>query len=232
MQIFPEKSCVLCGASSSRDLCAPCYNDLPQLPENRCPVCLWPMPATEICGACLKNPPAFTRTVAAVRYAFPVDALIRSLKYQSNLALAPILAQLLIAQIQTQQNKPDLVIPMPLHPLRLRERGFNQAMEIGRFVAKRLDIRLLPDSCQRIKHTQPQTELPWKERQKNIRKAFDCTIDLQDKHIAVIDDVMTTGATLNELAGVLRKHGAAEVSGWVIARTLPEKNQIIPFSVE
>lgn len=148
------------------------------------------------------------------------------------MALAPILAQLLLEQIQTMQNKPDWVMPMPLHPIRLRERGFNQAMEIGRFVAKRMNIPLLLDVCRRVKHTQPQTELPWKERQKNIRKAFDCTMDLQGKHIAVIDDVMTTGATLNELAGVLLKQGATEISNWVIARTLPEKKQTDPFSIK
>lgn len=232
MPFFSEKNCALCGAASGQDLCIPCRNDLPQLPEYRCPVCLWPVPTAEICGACLNNPPAFTRTAAAVRYAFPVDALIHSLKYGANLALAPILAQLLLEQIQTMHNKPDWVMPMPLHPIRLRERGFNQAMEIGRFVAKRMNIPLLPDGCRRVKHTQPQTELPWKERQKNIRKAFDCTMDLQGKHIAVIDDVMTTGATLNELAGVLRKQGADEISNWVIARTLPEKKQIAPFSIE
>jgi ComF family protein len=189
------------------------------------------VPTAEICGACLTKSPAFTRTIAALRYTFPVDALIHSLKYQTNLAIAPILANLLITRLETIERIPDVIIPMPLHPIRLRERGFNQAMEISRYISKQMGIVLLPDSCSRIKHTPPQTGLPWKDRQKNIRKAFSCKIDLSGKHIALVDDVMTTGATLNELSKVLRKQGAAEISNWVIARTLPEVNQIGPYTL-
>lgn len=175
----------------------------------------------------MKKPPAFTRTIAAMRYDFPVDALIQSLKYQNNLVIAPILANLLFVRLQTILSTPDFIVPMPLHPIRLRERGFNQAMEIGRHLARQLKIPLLPDCCSRIKHTLPQTGLPWKARQKNIRKAFGCTIDLSGKHVAVVDDVMTTGSSLNELAIVLQQQGAAEISNWVIARTLPELNQTV-----
>lgn len=160
-----------------------------------------------------------------MRYDFPVNALIQSLKYQSNLVIAPILANLLFTRLQTIVTRPDIIVPMPLHPIRLRERGFNQAMEIGRYLARQMKIPLLPDCCSRIKHTPPQAGLPWKARQKNIRKAFGCTIDLSGKHVAVIDDVMTTGASLNELAIVLRQQGATEISNWVIARTLPELTQ-------
>lgn len=226
MQIFSQKNCVLCSIPAKQDLCEPCYNHLPQLPLNHCPICLWPVPTAEICGACLTKPPAFTRTIAALRYTFPVDAMIHALKYQTNLAIAPILANLLITRLIATERMPDIIIPMPLHRVRLRERGFNQAMEISRYISKHMRIVLLPDSCQRIKHTPPQTGLPWKDRQKNIRKAFSCKIDLSGKHVALVDDVMTTGATLNELAKVLRKQGATEISNWVIARTLPEKSQI------
>jgi ComF family protein len=189
------------------------------------------VPTAEICGACLAKPPAFTRTIAALRYTFPIDALIHTLKYQSNLAIAPILTNLLITRLKglkATERMPDIIIPMPLHPVRLRERGFNQAMEISRYISKHMGIVLLPDSCQRIKHTPPQTGLPWKDRHKNIRKAFSCKIDFSGKHVALVDDVMTTGATLNELAKALKKQGATEISNWVIARTLPEINQIGP----
>ena len=189
------------------------------------------MPTAEVCGACLKNPPAFTRTIAAIHYEFPADALIHSLKYQNNLAIAPILANLLFDRLQEIPEKPDIIVPMPLHPIRLRERGFNQAMEIGRHLSQLLGIPLIPDCCSRTKHTLPQTGLPWKARQKNIRKAFGCTIDLSGKHIAVVDDVMTSGASLNELATVLRQQGAAEISNWVIARTLPELHQTTVHTV-
>ncbi len=222
---------MLCGASTNQDICEPCYDHLPQLPVNHCPVCWWPVPTAEICGACLKKPPAFTRTIAAVRYTFPIDALIHSLKYQANLAIAPILANLLIAKLKAIHEKPDIIIPMPLHPIRLRERGFNQAMEISRYLARQLGIVLLPDSCSRIRHTPPQTELPWRDRQRNIRKAFSCKIDASGKHIALVDDVMTTGATLNELATILRQQGAVEISNWVIARTLPETHSTLSHSL-
>jgi ComF family protein len=225
VQFLIQKNCVLCGAATNQDLCEPCYHHLPQLPPDHCPICLSPVPTAEICGACLAKPPAFTRTTAALRYTFPVDALIHSLKYQTNLAIAPILANLLIARLKTMERLPDIIIPMPLHPIRLRERGFNQAMEISRYISKQTGIVLLPDSCRRIKHTLPQTGLPWKERQKNIRKAFTCKLDLSEKHIALVDDVMTTGTTLNELSKVLRQQGANEISNWVIARALPQINQ-------
>ena len=231
MQILTPQNCVLCGIATDQDLCEPCYNHLPQLPINHCPICLWPVPTAEVCGACLKKPPAFTRTIAALRYTYPVDALIHSLKYQANLAVAPILADLLITRLRIIERMPDIILPMPLHPIRLRERGFNQAMEISRYISKQMGITLLPDSCSRIKHTPPQTGLPWYARQKNIRKAFSCKIDLTGKHVALVDDVMTTGATLNELARILRKQGAAEISNWVIARTLPEINQIGPHTL-
>lgn len=222
VKIFTHQECVLCGISSTQDFCKPCYDHLPRLPFHHCPTCLWPVPTAELCGACLTKPPAFTRTIAAVRYTFPIDALIHALKYQSNLAVAPILVDLLIEKLRVIPEKPDAIIPMPLHPIRIRERGYNQAMELSRYLARRMGIPLLPESCNRIRHTPPQTELPWKDRRENIRKAFSCEIDLTGKHIAVVDDVMTTGATLNELAKILRQHGATAISNWVVARTLPE----------
>ena len=112
-------------------------------------------------------------------------------------------------------------MPMPLHPARLRERGFNQSMELARRVGNKLNIPLLSDACQRVRDTPPQTALSWKERGKNIRHAFACTQDLSGKSVAVVDDVMTSGASLNELALTLRNAGASEVSAWVVARTFP-----------
>lgn len=221
MQLFFRRNCLLCGASSDGDLCAPCRDGLPYLPRNRCPLCALPAANSLVCGACLADPPVFAHTVAAVSYAFPADAMIHSLKYQANLAMAPILADLLLAQID-YLALPDFLVPMPLHPARLGARGFNQALEIARHVSKKSGVKLLPDVCRRIKNTASQTGLPWREREKNIRGAFACEMDLTGMHIAVLDDVMTTGATLNELAKVLRKRGAIEVSGWVVARTLRE----------
>ncbi len=221
MPRFFRKNCLLCGASSDNDLCGPCWDSLSHLPPGRCPICASLVAENLVCGACLADPPAFAHVVAAASYAFPVDAMIHSLKYQANLAMAPILANLLMPQIDPL-TFPDFIVPMPLHPTRLRERGFNQALEIARHIVKKTGIAMLPNACKRVKNTASQTGLPWKEREKNIRGAFACEMDLTGKHIAVLDDVMTTGATLNELARVLRKCGAVKVSGWVVARTLQE----------
>ncbi len=115
----------------------------------------------------------------------------------------------------------DFIIPMPLSPRRVRERGFNQALEIARFVSRMTGVPVLGDACRKVIETQPQAALPWKERAKNVRGAFVCDTDLGGKRVAVIDDVMTTGATLNELAKNLRRAGAVHISAWVVARTLP-----------
>jgi ComF family protein len=156
--------------------------------------------------------------VAVFAYAFPVDKLVQALKFGEQLLLAPQLAGRLAQRIET---RPDCIVAMPLHPARLRERGFNQSLELARRIAVKLGIPLLERACQRIRDTPPQSALPWKERGRNMRKAFACTGDLSGKHVAVVDDVMTSGASINELAEALRQAGAREVSAWVVARTLP-----------
>lgn len=181
------------------------------------------MPATDsqLCGHCLREPPAFDRTVALFTYAFPVDALIQALKYGHRLDLVRALAAPL-AQRTASAPRPDVLIAMPLHPHRLRERGFNQAMELAKIIARQLDIPLLPQGAERIRATTPQVDLPWKERAINLRGAFSSNLDLTGKHVALVDDVMTSGASLHELALALRRQGASEISAWVVARTLSD----------
>ena len=220
LKAFSQKYCVLCGAHCSGDLCNPCRSQLPQIPINHCQICLLPVNTARVCGACLANPPVYTRIIAALHYTFPVDVLIHSLKYRENLVMAPILANFLIEKIGIS-DLPDLIIPMPLHVMRLRERGFNQSVEIGRTISKKLNIEMLPDSCARVRNTPFQAGLPWKEREKNIRNAFVCKTDLSGKHVAILDDVMTSGATINEMAKILCQQGATVIDGWVVARALP-----------
>lgn len=160
--------------------------------------------------------------MAAVAYRFPADALIQACKYGGDLIAARALGELL-ADAVGGEPAPDLIVPMPLHPNRLRERGFNQALEIARPVASRTGAPLSANACERVTDTPPQASLPWKEREKNIRGAFACAADLSGKRIALVDDVMTTGHTLNEAARILRRAGAARVECWVVARTLPNK---------
>jgi ComF family protein len=153
-------------------------------------------------------------------YAFPLDKLIQAMKYGEQLALANAFAEKLARRID-QSNLPDYVIAMPLHPNKLRERGFNQSLLLARKIARELNIKLLPNACQRVRDTPSQSSLKWKERDKNVRDAFRCDIDLTGKRVALVDDVMTTGASLNALAKVIKKSGATHIETWIIARTLP-----------
>ena len=218
--VVVPQTCLLCGAKSANEkLCAECDHDLPRLIGPRCPRCALPTDGN-LCGGCLRTPPAFNNSVAALVYTFPVDALIQSLKYHRNLAVTEILAQALIHAIPTE-NKPDLLLPVPLTQERQRERGFNQAHEIAKILARRFDMPEIAKACSRVRNAPSQTSLPWNQREKNIRGAFVCDGNFRGKRVAVVDDVMTTGATLNELAKTLLKQGADEVVAWVVARTLP-----------
>ena len=210
--------CLLCSAAaSSEPLCAECYAQLPWLPAARCPQCALPTLAGKICGECLSHPPRFDAVTAAFAYDWPLSALIHHYKYAGNLVLARLLANALGTRIATEV---DLMLPMPLAPQRLRERGFNQALEMARIIGRATGIPLALNACRRVRDSAPQAVLPWEQRAKNIRGAFVCDADLSGKRVVVIDDVLTTGATLNELARNLRKAGAIQVEGWVVARTL------------
>jgi ComF family protein len=218
-RMLPAQPCLLCGASSRTGIwCAECDADLPYLTTSRCPLCALPTPLGEICGHCLTHPPRFDRSMAVFAYAFPVDKLIQALKFEERLSLIDGFAEKLAPHID---HRPDYILPMPLHLARLAHRGFDQSLELAKQLSSRLDIPLLARACRRIRDTAPQSGLPWKERKKNMHDAFACTEDMTGKHVALLDDVMTTGASLNELAKTVRRAGACEVSAWAIARTLP-----------
>jgi ComF family protein len=222
-RIMPTQPCVLCGSMSHDGLwCAACDAALPYFNAPHCPVCALPTPTGEVCGHCLKQPPLFTRTTAVFGYSFPLDKLIQGMKYGEQLALAHAFAKKLVQRID-KSNLPDYVIAMPLHPAKLRERGFNQSLLLAATVARALKLKLLPNASQRVRDTPPQSALPWKERKKNVRNSFCCDMDLTGKRIVLVDDVLTTGASLNALAEAVSKKGAIEISAWVVARTLPHK---------
>ncbi len=218
--IVLPRDCFLCDAASDNEfLCTDCVASLPRLPDHHCGVCALPTPLGDTCGACLNTPPAFDATHAAFVYAFPLNELIQSLKYQRRLASVNFLAQALISL--TQEARPDLIIPVPLASARLAFRGFNQSIELARPLAAHLQMKITRTMAIRSRDTVPQVSLPPKERAKNIRNAFECNADLSGKAVWVIDDVMTTGATLNELARVLKLQGAARVENFVVARATP-----------
>jgi ComF family protein len=219
-QLLPAQPCVLCGRMSHDGLwCAACDRTLPRLAEAHCPACALPTPTGELCGHCLAHPLQFSRTTAAYTYAFPLDRLIQAMKYREQLALTDAFAAKLVQRID-RNRLPDRVIAMPLHPSKLRERGFNQSLLLAASISRALDLELLPHACRRIRDTPPQSALPWKERKKNVRDAFCCDMDLSGMHVALVDDVLTTGASLNALAVAAKKRGAGEVSAWVVARTI------------
>lgn len=216
-----SQPCLLCGVRShGSPLCSTCLADLPRLPTTRCPQCALPTPNGEVCGACLKRPPLFDRCRAVYVYAFPAYVLVQRLKYASELALAGFLAEQLALEV-APHPLPDLILPMPLHPRRLGERGFNQAVELGRRLSARLSVPMRPDACQRVRDTPAQAGLDLKERRRNLRGAFHCGTDLKGLRVALLDDVMTSGASLDELARAARNAGAIGVEAWVVARTLP-----------
>lgn len=212
------QDCLLCGRHGADDLlCSDCRSGLPSLPAG-CPVCAAPGPAGRICGACQKIRPGFDSTRAPLRYAFPVDKLVHALKYRHRLAVGRFLGRLMLAG---ERPAGDLIVPLPLSPQRLRERGFNQAVEIARPLASALALPLSLSGFHRHRHTPAQAILPWPERRRNICHAFACDLDLDGRRIIVIDDVMTSGATLDEFARLLKAGGAAEVHAWVAARAVP-----------
>ena len=222
--LLPQ-DCQLCGTGSGAALlCQPCRSSLLRTGTACCPRCAMPSPSAEICGTCLKRPPHFDATHAALRYAFPADRLIQSLKYSARLPIATLLAGLILERLQDAPSTlsdalPDVIVPMPLHPARLAARGFNQAVEIARHVARAFQRPLLRDAAVRLRDTPPQADLPMARRRANLRGAFACHGDVTGLSVLVIDDVMTTGASLNELARVLKRAGAARVENCIAART-------------
>jgi ComF family protein len=211
-------SCFLCRGAARGILCPACDADLPRLAGTLCPRCALPSPGSTVCGRCLADAPHYDATVAALAYRFPADTLVHALKFRSQLALAPLMGDLLVEKISEQI---DLVVPVPLSRERLRERGYNQAAEIARHVAKERRVRLELTIVIRERNTRAQSDLPWSDRARNVRGAFRCERSLDGAAIAVVDDVMTTGATLAELAATLKRAGAARVVNWVVARTFP-----------
>jgi ComF family protein len=218
--LYPP-ACVLCGSAVKEgDLCSGCAVELPYNAA-ACTRCALPLAsAAELCGQCLQDPPGYDGAMSLFRYAYPADHLILRLKFQAQLHLARALGELLAQHLKREvQTMPEIIIPVPLHRTRLRERGFNQALEIARPIARSLSIPVDYKSCERVRKTSAQSLLPAAERRKNIKGAFRVTRPMAARHVAILDDVMTTGHTVQELAATLRKAGVERIDVWVLART-------------
>jgi ComF family protein len=216
--LLPQ-DCLLCASPSGNTLlCPACVAELPRLPQPACPRCALPSPQGETCGRCQRHPPHYDRLIACHPYSFPVDRLIQRLKYGHQLALAAWFGEQLAARCATLSF--DRIVPMPLHPARLAERGFNQATEISRALASLRALDIDNRFCERVRTTKPQEGLTLRERRRNLQNAFACNTDLSGQHVLLVDDVVTTGASINECARTLRLHGAAEITVLAVARTL------------
>ncbi len=219
-----RQDCVLCDAADARVICAPCMAGLPRS-STVCPGCAAPMAsaASGMCGACLRAPHAFDATVAAFQYQYPLDRLVQSYKFNANLALVDFFTGALAAAVKAQSAAappPVTIVALPLANGRLATRGFNQSALIADQLGRRLGLAVAHSAMLRVRETPPQAGLSKAARLKNIKGAFDCVDDVAGKHIALVDDVMTTGATLSEAAGVLKKAGAVRVDAWVLARAV------------
>ena len=218
-------TCVLCGAPGTRglDLCPGCLADLPHNhhPCSRCAHPLpWDLQATGVCGACQRQPPPQDASHIPFLYQDAIPSLVIGAKFHGRLNLARLLGLCLARSLRQEGiRRPDIIIPVPLHPQRMRERGYNQALEIARALSRELAIPVDPSLCARLRATPPQVGLEREERRHNVRGAFGVIGPVAGGHLVILDDVVTTGGTAGELARVLRQAGAARIDLWAVART-------------
>src|SRR5471030_1843229 len=213
LQTLLPAACALCGGASDETLCGECHAQFFGAAAARCRRCANPLP------------PAFDATLVAADYAVPLDQLVLQLKFGGRLALAALFARCLRDAVLQQPGfvLPALLCPVPLGPRRLAERGYNQALEIARPLARSLGVALHPRLAQRVYETQAQSRVTPDQRRDNIAGAFAITDGglVDGRHIGIVDDVMTSGQTLNELAATFKRYGAARVTNLVFARTPP-----------
>lgn len=215
--------------TTGKDICADCAAELPYI-DIACPRCALPLPflrsathasnnSSLLCGHCLQQQPVLDAVHAVFHYQTPVAGLIQGLKFNGRLSHARLLGQLMLEHvIKKHIARPELLLPVPLHVNRLRERGFNQSMELARYIGQGIEVPVAVDACLRQGDTVSQSSLPARKRRDNVRNVFVARRTLQACHVVIIDDVMTTGSTANELARVLRNAGARRVDLWVCAR--------------
>lgn len=222
-----KQSCLLCSepADDTTPICTACETELPWLGD-QCQTCALPLPASGLtCGQCLQQPPAFERVAAPWRYSFPVDTLITRFKHNAKWPFGRLLGELLMQFLQHRfeedLERPDALVPVPLAAKRLRQRGFNQAAMLARWLSEGLNIPCDETLLRRIQDTSAQQELKAQARKRNLRNAFALApgATIAGRHLALIDDVLTTGATAQTLARLLMDAGAARVDVYCLART-------------
>lgn len=219
--------CALCGDLCSKNqdissICDPCRFDLPFI-QNPCPTCSTTMATNNevrYCGNCLDSKPYYQSSIIPLEYAYPNTIFVKRLKYKDKLLFSEVLSKILLNSIQLKpQTLPECIIPVPLHSIRLIKRGYNQSELIAHYLAKQLMIPIDYTSCKRIKNTKQQTSSNAAQREQNLRNAFTVSPKFTYKHVAIVDDVVTTGSTVNELAKILSKTGVETIDIWACTRT-------------
>ncbi|WP_374012630.1 ComF family protein [Pseudoxanthomonas koreensis] len=211
--------CLLCGepGTASLDLCAACHQALPRN-QPACVRCALPLAAAGTCGACLHRPPLLATVRAAFVYTAPLDRLLPRYKFRGDLAAGRLLARLMLAEV-AGCDPPQALVPVPLHRARLRRRGYDQALELARPLAAALGLPVHDSLLRRVRATAAQSELDATARRRNLHGAFQArSRGPVPAHVVLVDDVMTTGATLHAAATALRRAGVARVDAWVCAR--------------
>jgi ComF family protein len=219
--LFPHY-CPVCDAPLTQDLalCPACYAELP-VNSRACPLCALPSTGEtgQTCGQCLQRPPPYTASYVPLLYHPPLSQLIGELKFGHKLHLVRTLSRLFCELLPGNHPLPELIVPVPLHPHRLRERGFNQAQELARGVAAELNLKIDRRHCRRTRPTPPQTELDLSARRRNLKSAFQADAAFAGRHIALFDDVITTGSTVTAASQALLRSGAQRIDVWALART-------------
>ena len=222
--------CALCGNLSQGLLCDGCDAQYWNEPRQRCATCALPLASSYLrrgredvrphCAACLEAPPAFNDTLALADYRAPLDTLAVELKFRARLAAGAEFARHLHAAFEDSGLPlPDVIVPVPLSRTRLVARGYNQAWAIARPLAQRMGVRADVSLIERVRHTSAQSRLDQDTRRRNVASAFSISGNVRGKHVGVVDDVMTSGATLDALARALKLHGARRVTNFVALRT-------------
>jgi len=224
-QLLPSR-CFICHdyCADTEPLCQECRQNLPFLAKS-CELCAATLEvATDTrCGACLIRPPAYEQLIAGFAYALPINSFIIQLKFHRQLSYAHLLGRLFSKILQTHYVNcplPEAIVPVPLHRERLKERGFNQAMEIAKPIATALKLPILHRLVERNKPTTPQSQLPKQARKRNMAQAFTVKKATPMKHIALLDDVMTTGETIQALSRQLKQAGIETIHVWCVAKRM------------
>ena len=215
---YLQGACFFCLAKTNKTWCDHCEYDF-ILDRTRCPICARNSSSGNPCGSCLKHQPFFTNTEVLFNYQYPGNHLIKAFKFNNRPELANIFAEKLTLKLNNAEPLPNALIPVPLHKYRQRERGYNQSLEFASSIGSLLGIPVNTTLCRRIINTERQSSLPMKTRKNNVKGAFKLNYTNPFNHAAIVDDVITTGSTVNELASLLKKSGCRRVDVWAIART-------------